>query len=70
MDLTPAIVRYRLSGARRGADGRPTAPNKVHSAGAYRNKTTPCSIVSIPSGFSFKSVPASKNGFPPPSTTG
>lgn len=27
MDLTPAVVRYRLSGARRGADGRPTAPN-------------------------------------------
>lgn len=29
MGLTPAIVRYRLSGARRGADGRAVAPNKV-----------------------------------------
>ena len=29
MGLTPAIVRYRLSGLRRGADGRVEAPNKV-----------------------------------------
>ncbi len=29
MGLTPAIVRYRLSGLRRGADGRVAAPNKV-----------------------------------------
>lgn len=29
MGLTPAIARYRLSGLRRGADGRVEAPNKV-----------------------------------------
>lgn len=29
LDLTPAIVRYRLTGLRRGADGRVEAPNKV-----------------------------------------
>ena len=29
MGLTPAIVRYRLRGLRRGADGRVSAPNKV-----------------------------------------
>ncbi len=29
MGLTPAIVRYRLHGIARGADGRVTAPNKV-----------------------------------------
>ena len=29
MGLTPAIVRYRLHGVRRGADGRVEAPNKV-----------------------------------------
>ncbi len=29
MDLTPAIVRYRLSGLRRAPDGRVAAPNKV-----------------------------------------
>ncbi|MBI4061851.1 MAG: nitronate monooxygenase, partial [Elusimicrobia bacterium] len=29
MDLTPAIVRYRLHGIARGADGRARAPNKV-----------------------------------------
>lgn len=29
MDLTPAIVRYRLHGIARGADGRVSAPNKV-----------------------------------------
>jgi len=29
MDLTPAIVRYRLHGVSRGADGRVRAPNKV-----------------------------------------
>lgn len=29
MDLTPAIVRYRLHGIFRGADGRVSAPNKV-----------------------------------------
>ncbi len=29
MGLTPAIVRYRLSGLRRGTDGRVEAPNKV-----------------------------------------
>ena len=29
MDLTPAIVRYRLHGISRGADGRVRAPNKV-----------------------------------------
>jgi len=29
MDLTPAIVRYRVHGLRRGADGSVEAPNKV-----------------------------------------
>ena len=29
MGLTPAIVRYRLRGLRRGSDGRVSAPNKV-----------------------------------------
>jgi trans-AT polyketide synthase, acyltransferase and oxidoreductase domains len=29
LDLTPAIVRYRLTGLRRGPDGRVEAPNKV-----------------------------------------
>ncbi len=29
MDLTPAIVRYRLHGISRGVDGRVSAPNKV-----------------------------------------
>ena len=29
MDLTPAVVRYRLHGIARGADGRVSAPNKV-----------------------------------------
>jgi PfaD family protein len=29
MGLTPSIVRYRLTGLRRGADGRVEAPNKV-----------------------------------------
>jgi len=29
MGLTPAIVRYRLTGLRRGSDGRVEAPNKV-----------------------------------------
>ncbi len=29
MDLTPAIVRYRLHGIARGEDGRVSAPNKV-----------------------------------------
>ena len=29
LDLTPAIVRYRVAGLRRGPDGRPVAANKV-----------------------------------------
>lgn len=29
MDVTPALVRYRLTGLRRGVDGRAAAPNRV-----------------------------------------